>query len=117
MSKGYTELKKIIHQLRTVSEVMQKDIPHLIGQEAENHFSENFERQGFDGKKWKEVKRRDPSSPWDGFKYGANSNVPSAHPRRKGAKGKHGYMKIDSLLPINYCINKSNNPNKHKSPT
>lgn len=59
-----------------------------IGNEAVNHFKDNFRLQGFlDGglQKWKDVKRRDPNSPWYGFDYRGNK---SKGKKKKGKKGR-----------------------------
>jgi phage virion morphogenesis protein len=37
-----------------------RKLPRKVGVLAVNHFQDNFKRQGFDGKPWKEVKRRLP---------------------------------------------------------
>lgn len=45
------------------------DIKDILGVEATNHFKESFKNEGFTDKqtvKWKDVKRRDPDSPWYG---------------------------------------------------
>ena len=47
-------------------------IAREIGNEAVRHFKDNFRQEGFVDNgvhKWKEVKRRDPSSRWYGFEY------------------------------------------------
>ncbi len=91
------EMQKVIKDLKNFEKVIAKNAGIIIGTEAVNHFTENFDKQGFDGKPWKEVKRRTPSSSWYGFKHGANSNVPSNHPRRKGAKRKWKRRKASSI--------------------
>lgn len=51
---------------------VRNNLPRMVGQEAVEHFKENFGREGFvDGglHKWPDVKRRDPNSPWYGFDY------------------------------------------------
>lgn len=45
------------------------DVKDIIGVEAINHFKGSFQQEGFTDKqtvKWKDVKRRDPDSPWYG---------------------------------------------------
>lgn len=37
---------------------MRSRVPNAIALVAVNHFKDNFAKQGFDGKKWEEVKRR-----------------------------------------------------------
>lgn len=49
--------------------VTGNDIKDIFGTEAVNHFKESFEKEGFTDRnleKWKDVKRRDPDSPWYG---------------------------------------------------
>ncbi len=41
---------------------VKKTIPVLLANQAENHFTENFKKQGFEDKKWKEVQRRIPGT-------------------------------------------------------
>ena len=82
-------MKDFIKELNKIEKVIKKDAPTIIGVEAVNHFSKNFDKQGFDGKKWKDVKRRDSSSAWYGFQYGAKTPPPDSHPKRKGAVKKY----------------------------
>lgn len=45
------------------------DIKDILGVEAVNHYKESFKNEGFTDKTlnpWKDVKRRDPASPWYG---------------------------------------------------
>ncbi|HHU96844.1 MAG: phage virion morphogenesis protein [Bacteroidota bacterium] len=45
------------------------DIKDILGTEAVNHFKGSFQNEGFTDEvlnPWKDVKRRDPSSPWYG---------------------------------------------------
>lgn len=47
-------------------------LARIVGDMAEKHFKANFDKEGFVNngvQPWKEVKRRDPSSPWYGFSY------------------------------------------------
>lgn len=73
-------------QIPNVREYLRKhkgDIAREIGNEAVRHFKENFRQEGFVDNglhRWKEVKRRDPSSPWYGFEYRGQ--------RRQKGKGK-----------------------------
>ena len=73
-------------QIPNVREYFRKhkgDIAREIGNEAVRHFKDNFRQEGFVDNgvhKWKEVKRRDPSSPWYGFEYRGQ--------RRQKGKGK-----------------------------
>jgi phage gpG-like protein len=47
-----------------------------------DYYKESFDNEGWEGKKWPEVKRRDPKSPWYGFTPGKN------HTEKKRAEGK-----------------------------
>lgn len=61
------------------------DIKHILGREAINHFQSSFDKEGFEDegvKKWKEVKRRDPTSPW----YGHSGQTGKPSPARTTAK-------------------------------
>ena len=46
-------MKDFIKELNKTEKVIKKDAPTIIGVEtvAVNHFSKNFDKQGFDGKK------------------------------------------------------------------
>jgi phage virion morphogenesis protein len=48
-------------QLRKRIDAALRRLPRQAGVLAVNHFQDNFRRQGFDGKPWKEVKRRLPT--------------------------------------------------------
>lgn len=65
--------KNIIEKItREVEDFLHNDLPRIASQEAVNEFRDNFSRQGFRNKgirKWPDVKRRDPTSPWYGFQY------------------------------------------------
>jgi phage virion morphogenesis protein len=43
------------------------NVPRLVGNDAVNHHKEAFIKQGWDGQKWKEVKRRIPGT--KAYKY------------------------------------------------
>ena len=58
------QIEKKLSELRAYA---RDDAPIAIGGAARNEFLENFDKQGFDGKKWQNVKRRDPNSPWYGL--------------------------------------------------
>lgn len=92
-----------------ISDLMKLEdlVPQLneaFGIEAANHFTESFTNQGFEGdsglEKWPDVKRRDPSSSWYGFKRGAKSRKPDNHPSRNGTRRK--YKKRKSSPITNY---------------
>lgn len=56
----------------------KNSLPKIVGREAVSHFKENFDQEGFvdNGlKKWRDVKRRDPSSKWYGFDYKGEKRV------------------------------------------
>jgi phage gpG-like protein len=62
-------------------------MPVIIGQEGVNHFQESFDKEGFTDsslQKWPEVKRRDPTSEWYGFKAGSKSARPGEKRKKKG---------------------------------
>ena len=94
-------MKEFIKDIKKIEQLVKRDAATIIGKEAVNHFTENFKKQGFDGKPWKDVKRRDPKSTWYGHKHGANTDLPSNHPRRKGAGGKYKRRKSDSITHYN----------------
>ncbi len=48
-------------QNAALKKLFNNDLPRIIGVEAVNHFKENFQNEGFDKVKWKEVKRRENS--------------------------------------------------------
>lgn len=88
------DFSKITQALAQVEVFVRRDLPHIIGVEAENHFKKSFRDQGFtDAKleKWKDVKRRDPSSSWYGFQYKANT--PRAGRKRKKRSGTTNFSK------------------------
>lgn len=62
------KLDKVIKNL----EATKRDLPIKLANQAVNHFSDNFQKQGFETQRWKEVKRRIPDTPE--YKY----------PKRKG---------------------------------
>jgi hypothetical protein len=59
--------------------LIQSKLPAIIGIEAVNHFKENFQREGFDKEKWKEVQRRTGGT--KAFKYNSKH-----HPTRTTRK-------------------------------
>jgi phage gpG-like protein len=81
-------MKKNIKQLpgdlrksmNSISQYIANDAPRHVGKMAKDHFTENFDKEGFvdeDLHKWKEVKRRMP-------------------PVRKGVYGKRKILKGDT---------------------
>lgn len=51
--------QKLKKQEKQMLILIDDTLPKLVGVEAISHFSENFQNEGFDGRKWKEVKRRE----------------------------------------------------------
>lgn len=101
------DFSKIDTKLKRLEQFMQNEAAEIIGTEAVNHFQENFEKQGFDGKKWKEVKRRKPDSPWYGFEYGEKQALPSNHPRRKEAKKAYKKRKDSPITNFSTAATKT----------
>lgn len=67
------DFKKLEDKLKRMERYLENDLPTIIGGEAVNHFKDSFQNQGFTDKtleRWPDVKRRDPHSPWHGFKVG-----------------------------------------------
>lgn len=65
------EFYKLLEQnAKEIQNFVDDIFPFLAGDIAVNHFRENFAKEGFidNGlKKWAEVERRKPNSPWYGF--------------------------------------------------
>lgn len=64
--------RKIKQLMQDINRFVAKDLPRIAGKEAVDEFRGNFQRQGFRNNgvtPWKDVKRRDPKSPWYGFNY------------------------------------------------
>ncbi len=72
------QLEQIIKKkLEQIKQVKKEVVPHIIGKEAVQHYEQSFANEGFTDKtlkKWKDVKRRDPKSPWYGFQLGNKNN-------------------------------------------
>ena len=84
--------KQIENRLDAVKTYVDRDVPDVIGAEAKAEFERNFEKESFDGKKWQDVKRRDPNSPW----YGHSGQTGKKSNSRKSAKilsGETGELK------------------------
>lgn len=61
---------RIRDKLTEIRHYKEHDLPDVIGTEAVNHYRESFRNEGFTDQTkqpWKDVKRRDPASPWYGF--------------------------------------------------
>lgn len=70
---------KIKQLTRFQEDYIKNKAPDVIGTEAVRHFKKSFVDEGFTDEsleKWRDVKRRDPSSPWYGFSYKSNSPKP-----------------------------------------
>jgi hypothetical protein len=57
---------RLDRQMNELVTFATRDVPDIVGIEATNYFKESFEKEGFDNKKWQEVQRRIPGSPWYG---------------------------------------------------
>lgn len=101
------DFSDILNKINGIDKVLN-EAKHIIGVEAVNYFTESFDKQAFDGKKWKDVKRRDSSSVWYGFEYGAKTATPSRHPKRKGTKKP--YQPRKSNPTTNYSPNATKRP-------
>lgn len=74
-----TDMQKYFdRRLKRCQDWARKSLPVMVGREAVSHFKENFNQEGFVDNglnKWKDVKRRDPSSRWYGFEYKGQKRV------------------------------------------
>lgn len=84
-------LNNLSADFRRKLDKLTREVSHgiliVIGKEAVDQFRDNFHREGFlNGglHKWKDVKRRDPQSPWYGFEYKAEKRLPGS--RKKPGK-------------------------------
>ena len=84
--------KMLERRMAQINHWIERDLPRQVGVMAVNHFKRNFQLEGFlNGSlsKWKEVKRRDPSSPWYGFLYkGENRKKVPYKLTKKGKRSK-----------------------------
>lgn len=95
------DFSKIQAKIRRLDDYLQNEAPIIIGTEAVNHFKESFENQGFTDQtleKWQEVKRREPSSSWYGFKYGSKTTRPGK--TQRGSGGTTNYSPAATIRPI-----------------
>ena len=72
-----------------LEQLIRKDLPKVISVEAKSHFKENFIKGGFVDKnlqKWKDVKRRNPQSPWYGHEPKGEHRDSYAFSRGKDGK-------------------------------
>ena len=84
-------IAELLKTIKTSLIRFEKDLPRYIGKEAVDHFSENFDKQGFVNnglQPWRDVKRRDPNSKWYGFEYRGERVT---YKISKKGKGKVGY--------------------------
>ena len=58
--------QQIQGKLEEIKHYVEDDVPIVIGVEVKKDSEQNFDDEGFNGKKWQDVKRRDPNSPWYG---------------------------------------------------
>jgi hypothetical protein len=65
---------EVISRIKSAKE----SLPLILANDAKNDFLNNFRQQGFDGKKWQEVKRRIPGTPE--YKY-PKTKDPGRHTR------------------------------------
>jgi phage gpG-like protein len=81
-----------IKKLEAVKRYLKDDAKTVMGVEALNHYKQSFKNQGFTDtslKKWEEVERRKPTSPWRGFHYGATSTRPGTKRRKEGSTSNY----------------------------
>lgn len=94
------DFSEIINRLKHLKNYVENDMHEIIGTEAVNHFTESFDNQGFTDsslKKWDDVKRKDTTSSWYGFKYGSRAKKPANHPSRKGVKSAYKARKDNPI--------------------
>lgn len=81
-------VRESVRKLADIKRYISKDMPIIIGQEGVNHYQEGFDNEGFTDaslSRWKDVKRRDPSSAWYGHQSGSNANRPGKKRRKKNS--------------------------------
>jgi hypothetical protein len=54
-------------ELKQKIEQMKKELPVILASDAQNYFVDSWQRQGWDGKLWQDVKRHDTDT--KEFKY------------------------------------------------
>ncbi len=81
------DFSEINRELNRIANFVNREAKEIIAKEAVDFFTERFDEQkDVHGKPWKEVKRRDSTSVWYGFQYGAKQKKPANHPSRWKAK-------------------------------
>jgi len=81
-----SELKNTIAKFEKLQKFANTKVHDIIGTEAVNFYKESFQKLGFTNgtlKKWDDVKRRDSTSSWYGFKYGSTAKRPGKEKRKK----------------------------------
>lgn len=97
--------KEIGRKVNELARWVKNDLPRLAGKTAVDHFSENFDKEGFVNgglNKWPKVKRRDADSPWYGFDYIGEKRTSYAFKRDKKT-GKS--YKSDKQKKLNFSRN------------
>lgn len=100
MSRNFSE--DMQRRMREATELIRRELPRTVGTLAVNHFRDNFRRGGFVNgglKKWPDVKRRDPESPWYGFEYKGEKRTHYAFKRDRKTGKTH---KSDNQKRLNY---------------
>lgn len=97
---GSIDSRRLLRKLEKLDRYMERDAPRVMGTEGVQYFKQSFEKQAWEGRKWKESKRRKKSSRWYGFQYGARTVPPNNHPKRRGAKS--GYKRRKPNAITNY---------------
>lgn len=90
--------KELERRMAQINRWVEHDLPRQVGVMAVNHFKRNFELEGFQNgslSKWKEVKRRDPSSPWYGFLYKGENRKKVPYKLTKKGKRIKGQRKLN----------------------
>ena len=87
------QLKRHLEQKITAVRTYVNDkVPVVVGVEAVKEFKENFDKESFDGKRWPDVKRRDPNSPWFGHS-GQTGKKSNARTTAKILSGETGELR------------------------
>lgn len=95
------DFSDIYKKLDKLKKFVEKDVPEIIGTEAVNHFKDSFQNEGFTDSslvKWKDVKRRDASSSWYGFKYGSKTKRPGR--KKRSSDSVTNYSPAATKRPI-----------------
>lgn len=75
---------KIAQQKIEIERAINDDLPRLVGNRVVRMTKQNFEDEGYFGKRWKEVKRREPHRKGHGKRYHGSDT------RRKILTGRTG---------------------------